>query len=265
MTTDPARYFGKQVRKARLAAGWTLKEFGDRIAYSPGQISRIESGTRPPNRMFARACDGAFPGMSGWFSDFFEESREWLATPPWFRPWIEHEQSARVLKIWTSGHFPGLAQSEEYTRAVLASEPGVSEEQVSERTAARMSRQRVLSQENPPAVSLLIDEAAFYRQVGSTEVMTAQFRHLATVASLPPVTVQVVPSVMHAGMSGSFAVADGVAYADTAVGGMVFEDIESVRALAIRFDKIRSEARPASELAAIIGKAASLHERYGLA
>ncbi|HXT94181.1 MAG TPA: helix-turn-helix transcriptional regulator [Trebonia sp.] len=265
MTTDPARYFGKQVRKARLAAGWTLKEFGDQIAYSPGQISRIESGTRPPNKVFAKACDGAFPGMGGWFSDFFEESREWLATPPWFRPWIEHEQSAQVLKIWTCGLFPGLAQAEDYTRAVLACEPGVTEEQISERTAARMSRQRVLDRDNPPAVWLLIDEAAFYRQVGSAEVMAAQFRHLASVASLSPVTVQVVPSVMHAGMSGSLAVADGAAYADTAAGGMVFENAETVRRLSIRFDKIRSEARPASELAAIIGKAASLHERYGLA
>jgi hypothetical protein len=265
MTTDPARYFGKQVRKARLAAGWTLKEFGDRISYSPGQISRIESGTRPPNRMFAKACDGAFPGMDGWFTDFFNESREWLATPPWFRPWIEHEQSARVLKIWTYGLFPGLAQAEDYTRVVLACEPGVTEEQISERTAARMSRQRVLTRENPPDVSLLIGEAAFYCQVGSVEIMAAQFRHLASVASLPTVTVQVVPSVMHAGTSGSFAVTDDVAYTDTAIGGMVFEDAETVRAMSIRFDKIRSEARPASELAAIIAKAASRHERYGLA
>jgi transcriptional regulator with XRE-family HTH domain len=265
MATDPARYFGKQVRKARLAAGLTLKEFGDQICYSAGQISRIESGTRPPNRVFAKACDGAFPDMGGWFSDFFDESREWMATPPWFRPWIEYEQSARVLKVWTCGHFSGLAQSEEYTRAVLASEPGVSEEQVAERTAARTSRQRVLTREDPPAVWLLVDEAALYRRVGSAETMAAQLRHLAAVASLPYVTVQVVPSVMHAGMSGSFAVADSAAYTDTAAGGMVFEDAETVRALTIRFDSIRTEARPASELAAIIGEAAMRYERYGLA
>jgi transcriptional regulator with XRE-family HTH domain len=110
MATDPARYFGKQVRKARLTASLTLKEFGDQICYSAGQISRIESGTRPPNKVFAKACDGAFPDMGGWFSDLFDESREWMATPPWFRPWIEHEQSARVLKIWTCGLFPGIAQ-----------------------------------------------------------------------------------------------------------------------------------------------------------
>ena len=47
-TSNPARYFGQQVRRARRAAGWTLAEFGQRIGYDPGQISRIENGKRPP-------------------------------------------------------------------------------------------------------------------------------------------------------------------------------------------------------------------------
>jgi transcriptional regulator with XRE-family HTH domain len=262
-TTDPARYFGKQVRKARLAQGWTLHEFGDRIAYSPAQISRIESGSRPPNEMFARACDRAFAELNGWFGEYYAESREWLATPPWFRPWVEHEQSAHVLRIWTNGLITGLAQTEDYTRAVLASEPGVSEEQIAERTAARMARQRVLTREEPPAPAawLLIDEAALYRRVGSLATMLGQLRHLAAVASLPAVTVQIVPTVMHAGMSGSLAVADNAAYVDTAAGGMVFEDTETVRTLTIRFDTIRASARPAAELAAILGEAAAKHER----
>ena len=32
---DPVRYFGRQVRKERLAAGWTLAELGQRIGYDP--------------------------------------------------------------------------------------------------------------------------------------------------------------------------------------------------------------------------------------
>ena len=35
-TSNPARYFGRQVRRARRAAGWTLAEFGQRIGYDPG-------------------------------------------------------------------------------------------------------------------------------------------------------------------------------------------------------------------------------------
>jgi hypothetical protein len=260
--TDPARYFGKQVRKQRLAAGLTLKQLADLIAYSAPQISRVENGTRPPNEQFAAACDRAFPAMNGWFTEFFRESREWLATPPWFRPWVEHEQTARVLKIWTLGHFSGLVQTEDYAREVLSVAPGVTEGQVAELTAARVARQRVLTRDDPPAVWILVDEAALYRRTRPAAVMTAQLRHLAAVASLPGVTVQVVPSVLHAGMAGSLAIADAsAAYADTPAGGMVFDDAETVRSLTIRFDTIRDEARPANELAAIISEAAVRHER----
>ena len=54
-TSNPARYFGQQVRRARRAAGWTITEFGQRIGYDPGQISRIETGRRPPTELFAQS------------------------------------------------------------------------------------------------------------------------------------------------------------------------------------------------------------------
>jgi transcriptional regulator with XRE-family HTH domain len=66
-TSNPVRYFGQQVRRARRAAGWTLAEFGQRIGYDPGQISRIENGKRPPTELFAQMCDRAFPDRYGWF------------------------------------------------------------------------------------------------------------------------------------------------------------------------------------------------------
>ena len=81
-TSNPVRYFGQQVRRARRAAGWTLTEFGQRIGYDPGQVSRVENGKRPPTELFARMCDQAFPGRDGWFSEFYAESRTWIATPP---------------------------------------------------------------------------------------------------------------------------------------------------------------------------------------
>ena len=59
--TDPVRYFGRQVRKERLAAGWTLAEFGQRIGYDAAHLSRIESGKRPATGQLAQLCDQAFP------------------------------------------------------------------------------------------------------------------------------------------------------------------------------------------------------------
>jgi transcriptional regulator with XRE-family HTH domain len=251
-TSNPARYFGQQVRRARRAAGWTLTEFGQRIGYDPGQISRIENGKRPPTELFAQMCDRAFPNRGGWFSEFYAESRTWIATPPWFRSWVEHEQRATALRIWQLGVVSGLVQTEEYARAILMVEPGVTEDEVSARLAARLERQAILTRDDPPAVWFLVDEAALRRRVGPPEVMTAQLAHLAGVARLPKVTIQVVPSTAHAGLLGGFAVAERAAYVETAVAGQVFEDAGICAGLLTRFDTLRSEAFRGSESLALI-------------
>jgi transcriptional regulator with XRE-family HTH domain len=246
-TSDPVRYFGRQVRKARLAKAWTLAEFGQRVGYSRGAISRIENGKRPPTELFAQMCDRAFPERDGWFSDFYAESRTWLATPPWFRSWVEHEQRAAALRIWQLGVLSGLLQTEDYARAILAVNPGVTDDQVAERLAARLERQALLTREDPPTAWFLVDEAALQRCVGSPEIMAAQLAHLVGVARLPNVTIQVVPNAEHAGLLGGFAIAERAAYVETAVAGQVFEDSEIIANLLTRFDTLRNEALRKSE------------------
>ena len=251
-TSNPIRYFGQHVRRARLAAGWTLAEFGQRIGYDPGQISRIENGKRPPTELFAQMCDRAFPDRDGWFSEFYAESRTWIATPPWFRSWVEHEQHAATLRLWQPCVLSGLLQTEEYARAILAVNPGVTDDQVSERLAARLARQAILTRDDPPAAWFLVDETALRRCVGSPDVMAAQLAHLAGVARLPNVTIQVVPNIAHAGLLGGFAIAERAAYVETAVAGQVFEDAEIIAGLLTRFDTLRSEAFRGSESLTLI-------------
>jgi DNA-binding XRE family transcriptional regulator len=251
-TSNPTRYFGRQVRRARRAAGWTLAEFGQRIGYDPGQISRIENGRRPPTELFARMCDQAFPEHDGWFSEFYAESRAWIATPPWFRSWVEHEQRATILRIWQLGVLSGLLQTADYARSILSVEPGVTEDEVSARLAARLERQTILTDEEPPTAWFLIDEAALQRHIGPPDVMAAQLAHLVGVARLPNVTIQVVPSTAHAGLLGGFALTDRAAYVETAVAGQVFEDTEIIAGLLTRFDTLRSEAFRGSESLALI-------------
>jgi len=251
-TSNPARYFGQQVRRARRAAGWTLAEFGQRIGYDPGQISRIENGKRPPTELFARMCDQAFPDREGWFSEFYTESRTWIATPPWFRSWIEHEQRAAVLRIWQLGVLSGLLQTEDYARAILTVNPGVTEDEVSARLGARLARQTILTRDDPLTAWFLVDEAALRRCVGSPEAMAGQLAHLAGVVRLPNVTIQIVPSTAHAGLLGGFALTERAAYVETAVAGQVFEDAEIIAGLLTRFDTLRNEAFRGSESLTLI-------------
>jgi hypothetical protein len=153
------------------------------------QISRIENGKRPPTELFAQMCDQAFPERGGWFSEFYAESRTWIATPPWFRSWVEHEQRASTLRVWQPGVLSGMLQTEGYARAILAVEPGVTDDEVNARLTARLARQAILTRDDSPRVWFLVDEAALRRCVGSAEVMAAQVTNLAGVTRLPNVTI----------------------------------------------------------------------------
>ena len=82
--------------------------------------------------------------------------------------------------------------------------------------------------------------------------MAAQLAHLAGVARLPNVTIQVVPNIAHAGLLGGFAVTERAAYVETAVAGQVFEDAEIIADLLTRFDTLRNEAFRGSESLTLI-------------
>ena len=80
-----------------------------------------------------RCATGRSPERDGWFSEFYEESRTWIATPPWFRDWVDREQRAATLRNWYLGVLDGLLQTEDYARAIQGVTPGVTEDEVSAR------------------------------------------------------------------------------------------------------------------------------------
>ena len=79
---------------------------------------------------------------------------------------FEHERAAGV-GTWTPGIVDGLAQTEDYARALIAVQPATTAEAASVRLTARMERQRrVLGRQEPPAAWIIVDEMALYRLVG---------------------------------------------------------------------------------------------------
>lgn len=262
-TSSPVLHFGRELQRARLAAGLTLAELGRGIGYHKSQVSRVETGARAPTEKFAQMCDKAFPGRGGWFHRFYHDSRQWSAMPPWFRNWIEHEQRALNLRVWQPSSLSGLLQTEAYALALLRTFPGATADLVSERLTARMARQDILARETPapPMALFLVDEAALRRRTGSALVMAGQLERLLIVAALPGVTVQVVPNVAHAELTGGFAIAEAVtgpaAYIETALTGQVFEDARVVLELSARFDALRTEALRGTESLRLIEEVAT--------
>jgi transcriptional regulator with XRE-family HTH domain len=255
---NPATHFGRQIRKERLARGWSIHEFARRAGLDAGHLSRIENGKRPPTEKVAGACDEVFPERRGWFTEYYEELRGWSEVPAAFRNWSEIEDKTASLSVWMPGILHGLLQTESYARALIAAVPRTSPETAAARLASRMERQRrVLLREDPPTAWILVDELALYRKVGTADDMAAQLRHLLEVVTTGAVTLQVLPAVAHCANASEFMIADSAAYAEHVAGGYVFTDQETIAALAVRFDSLRGECTKVSESLALIERQAA--------
>ena len=240
-----ATHLGRTMKRDREAHHWTLRAFATQIEYNYVSLSRIENGHRPFTERLALKCDNAFPERRGWYLQYYEESKYW--TPPGFRDWTEFEDNAQVIRTWSPGFLHGLLQTTDYARAQLESASDASVEAVNARLAARMARQkRVLFRPEPPLASFVVDELSLYRCVGSPEVMAAQMRHLADVARLPYVTLQVLPAVQHPAGASGFVIADSAAYAEHTFGGYTFTEADKVAEARHMWSTICSESDKAS-------------------
>jgi transcriptional regulator with XRE-family HTH domain len=252
-TRGVAGHFGRQVRRDRLAHGWSIADLARRAKIDAAHLSRVENGRRPPTARIAAALDKVFTERRGWYLTWLEETRTAPEIPVTFRSWSDYEDRTAALRVWTPGIVDGLVQAQDYAAALIATSPGVSDDAAAGRLKARMERQRrVLGREKPPSVTLLVDESALYRRVGTAEVMAAQLRRLLEVAAMPTVVMQVMPEVAHASVASGFLIADDAVWCETVIAGGTYTDPETVTATALRFDTLRAECYRASESLALI-------------
>src|SRR5690348_8668980 len=261
--TSPLVIFGAELRHWRLAAGLSQEQLGDRIGYSGAQVGAVETARRMPGEDFTRRCDAelATGGAVARLLDQLEGFLRNQAYPAWFRGWPNVEREAATLRWWEPMVVPGLLQTQEYARAILSVQPGISEDRLDELVAARMDRQAVLGGEPPPFLWCLLDEGVLHRCVGSPKVTHDQLGHLVEMARLAQVTVQVVPYSVgaHPGMAGHFVIAGfgdapSIVYLDTAVAGQIVETPGVVDQVALVWEALRSEALPRAASRDLIAK-----------
>jgi len=211
---------GNQLQQLREAAGITPDQAGYEIRASRSKISRMENGRvsfkerdvadlltlygvadqQKRARLLALARQANTPG---WWSNYTDVLADWFET------YLGLEAAASVIRTFELQFVHGLFQTEAYARAVtLLGHNATPSEDIDRRVTLRLKRQDLLTAEGPPRVWSVIDEAALRRPVGGRAVMRAQLNHLAEVASLANVTIQVVPFGRggHAAASGSFTI-----------------------------------------------------------
>jgi transcriptional regulator with XRE-family HTH domain len=245
-----AGHFGRQMRRDRLAHGWSISELAKRAGLNGAHLGRIESGLRPPSVRIADALDKVFPERRGWYLQWLDDIRTAPEVPATFRSWSDYEDQSATLRLWTPLMVHGLFQTKDYARALIAIY-GATGDVAGARLRARMDRQqRVLGR---CRVSYVLDQSALYRRVGSPEIMGAQLSHLLEVAAMPNVVLQVMPEVGHVMLEGGYALADDAVWSEHVVSGGVYTDPGIVGSVAARHDSLRGECMKVSESLALIG------------
>jgi transcriptional regulator with XRE-family HTH domain len=267
-----------ELRTARQAAGLTQEQVAAEMDWSPSKVIRIENGSVGIStndvRALLRLYGIADPRRESELVALAKDARE----PSWWRqykdvvgprflPVIEYEESASVIKNFEPLLIPGLLQTPEYSRSVLTEfmdKP--TKERVDDLIHVRMKRQEKLYRADPPALTIILDEAVVRRVVGTREIMQRQLLHLIDMATRPHVTIEVVPfSVgIHRGMTKPFMLlefsdpdVDDVLYFEGTAGDPVIKDANgTTKQFHEAFEELRKLALSPAETAKFLGKLA---------
>ena len=218
-STVPRRQLGRYLRDARGKARMTVRIAAAELEWSEAKLWRIETGQTALRSLDVEAmCRvyGAPDELTDALKALAKETKEkgwWFAysnvIPPWFHVYIGLEEAATELQSYQSEIVPGLCQTPDYARTMIATDnPDVDSVEIERRVQLRMARQPLLTRGTAPLrLTVLLNEAVLRRPVGGRRLMAAQLARLRELSTLPNVALHVVPFVagLHHGVqSGPF-------------------------------------------------------------
>lgn len=186
-------------------AGLTGTELAARCGWHPSKSSRIMRGRTPPSpddiQAWCRAC-GANEHAPDLIASMRTAEGMWVAWRRMERTGLKQAQQARRplfertrrFRAYSSWLVPGLLQTRGYTEAVLRAvqRRRVEVDDVDQAVQARMERRRIL-RDGTRRFAFLVEESVLRNGLGGGQVLDEQLVHLLTIASLPNVSLGVVP------------------------------------------------------------------------
>ncbi len=269
------RIVGAQLRRLRESSGVTRQQAGEAIKAAEAKIGRIELGRVGLDQNSVIELLTLYGIHDEAERDaLLELVREanrpgWLqayssAVPAWFRPYVDLEEAAQVIRTYEVQFIPGLLQTADYARSVIArgmSRPPAKE--VERRVELRLRRQQILTAANPTRLWAVIDEGALRRPIGGPDVSRAQLRALLDAARLEHITVQVMPFRVggHAGEAGAFTILrfpepelHDIAYLEQLTGAMYLEKDDDMDHYSAAMERLCVQSASPEESVDLISK-----------
>ncbi|MER5220741.1 helix-turn-helix domain-containing protein [Streptomyces flaveus] len=279
-STVLGRQLGDELRRLREAAGLTTTQAADALDCTKGKISRIENGhvpVRTPDlialmqayevgdsetreRLGSLARRANRRRREGWWHQYG------AVLADTYRDYIEMENICDGIKTFQAQLVPGLLQTPAYGRAItVASRAWKTAEEIDQFVQVRIARQERLAGEAPLELWAVLAEGVLRQQVGGPAVMRDQLEHLATMAEMPNITVQVLPFSRgaHSGMFGPYLLlsfprvsALDLVLTETPIGNIWMEQESEVAHYRELFDDARTSALPPTESLTLIRRIA---------
>ncbi|MEU5616145.1 helix-turn-helix transcriptional regulator [Streptomyces sp. NPDC047802] len=252
--------FGRQLKLLRVRAGLDRVEFGKRVGYAAQSVASFEQGRRIPQPEFIDKADRVLD--AGGLLVALKEELARSQYPAFFRDAARLEAEALELFLYAVSAVPGLLQTEEYTRALLAMRrPLLDEDIIEQRVLSRIARQQVLNRWPAPLISFVIEEAVLRRPFGGKPVLRGVLEQILLVGRQRSVEIQVMPTVRedNAGLDGPFTLitrrsGEQLAYLEVQGCSILLTDRDEVRSVAARYGIIRSQALTPQESLVFIEK-----------
>ncbi|WDZ91580.1 helix-turn-helix transcriptional regulator [Nocardiopsis sp. HUAS JQ3] len=248
---DPKRVrLGKKLRSVRDSVGMQQTQVARALKVTQSTMSSWECGKRKLPVEQAERLDELF-GSSGAIKQAWNTANTPDALPPWYTEVGQLEREAIELREYQPVIFPGLVQCESYTKGLLADTvPWFSTTEVERMVALRMERQEILTGDNPPLVSVVVEEAVLHRNIrGGRKVLGEQIARVLTLIDEERIRFQVVPAnaECHPGGSGPFRLytfpdKPTIASAEHMEGEALMDDMMPVQHCATLFGVLQSEA-----------------------
>ncbi|MCO1654472.1 DUF5753 domain-containing protein [Pseudonocardia humida] len=235
------RILGRELRRLRERAGFTLETAAPRLEWSVSKLGRIEGGRQSVDVHSVRSMMGLDQESDRW-EEVLDLTREARA-PGWWRAYgvgnnsyVDFEVEAVSVREYTVDFLPGLLQTTEYSRAMfLGSAVQRSPDQLADQIAVRTTRQRRLtSVADPITLDAVVNEDVLYRPVGVHVAMGSGF------------------TILNYGGLGE----PDLAYMEHSLGSLFIEKGREVRRATLSFDRLRSIALSPEQSLALIRRAA---------
>ncbi|TLG18215.1 helix-turn-helix domain-containing protein [Nocardia cyriacigeorgica] len=206
-STLSRRQLGRHLREARQQNNLTIAQAAALMQWSESMLQRLETGNSEKIRWrdVRELCElynldesltEALVGLAkqahekSWWHEYGD------LIPPTFDIYVGLEAAARELISYQTDLVPGLLQTAEYARVLLAEShpPETPVAELASRVQFKIQRQSLITRRRSPAnLSVVIHETALQRIVGNRRVMSSQLRHIADMSTLPNISIRVLP------------------------------------------------------------------------